>query len=141
MRDLSWEDALYSHQHKMIQRLDRYRKRDKSIEITDDEKMVIEHSFQLLVASMLDLARYVLEHHYQVDVSGRDDVLEALLEHQDVTFEQGQQIRTLVQLREKILYDYLDENFDVLAQAMDLRRYSLVEVLTKEWTARLSKLD
>jgi hypothetical protein len=58
-----------------------------------------------------------------------------------VTYEQSAQIETLIQLREKILHDYLDENFALLNQAMDLRRYSLVEVLAKEWIARLDSTE
>jgi hypothetical protein len=41
-------------------------------------------------------------------------------------------------LRDKILHDYLEESFVNLEEAMTLRRYSLVEVLTKEWITRLS---
>lgn len=141
MRNLEWEDSLYQHQHLMIKRLDTFRKQSPLIEFTPDDKMVIEHSFQLLVASMLDLANYVLKHHYKAKVENRNTVLEALLEHHDVTFEQGEQMRKLIDIRENILFDYLDENFNILRQAMELRRYSLVEVLTKEWTARLKSID
>lgn len=141
MRNLDWEDSLYQHQHQMIKRLDTYRKQPATNELSNDDKMVIEHSFQLLVASMLDLAKYVLRHHYKTKINNRNDVLEALLEHQDVTFEQGEQMRKLIEIRENILFDYLDENFNILRQAMELRRYSLVEVLTKEWTTRLKSLD
>jgi uncharacterized protein YutE (UPF0331/DUF86 family) len=141
MRNLEWEDSLYQHQHQMIKRLDTYRKQPSSKELTSDDKMVIEHSFQLLVASMLDLAKYVLKHHYKTKVYERNEVLKALLEHNDVTFEQGEQMRILIEIRENILFDYLDENFNILRQAMELRRYSLVEVLTKEWTTRLKNID
>ncbi|KJZ11055.1 MAG: hypothetical protein ACPGUE_04610 [Marinomonas sp.] len=141
MRNLEWEDSLYQHQHQMIKRLDTYRKQPSSKELTSDDKMVIEHSFQLLVASMLDLAKYVLKHHYKTKVYERHEVLKALLEHNDVTFEQGEQMRILIEIRENILFDYLDENFNILRQAMELRRYSLVEVLTKEWTTRLKNID
>lgn len=141
MRNLEWEDSLYQHQHQMIKRLDNYRKQSSLNNLSSDDKMVIEHSFQLLVASMLDLARYVLKHHYKTKVDIRDDVLHSLLEHNDVTFEQGEQMRKLVEIRENILFDYLDENFNILKQAMELRRYSLVEVLTKEWTTRLKAND
>ncbi|EAQ67494.1 hypothetical protein MED121_16244 [Marinomonas sp. MED121] len=141
MRNLEWEDSLYQHQHQMIKRLDNYRKQSSLNNLSNDDKMVIEHSFQLLVASMLDLARYVLKHHYKTKVDIRDDVLHSLLEHNDVTFEQGEQMRKLVEIRENILFDYLDENFNILKQAMELRRYSLVEVLTKEWTTRLKAND
>ena len=137
MRDLDWEKALLAHQHAMIQRLEKYRKQKNQDHPTKDEKMIIEHSFQLLVASMLDFAQYVLRHHYHVTVETRADVLAALLEHQDVTYEQGIQISALINLREKILYDYLDKNFHELTKAMNLRRFSLVEVLTKEWIAQL----
>ena len=141
MRNLEWEDSLYQHQHQMIKRLDSYRKLPSLDDLSNDDKMVIEHSFQLLVASMLDLASYVLKHHYKTKVENRNAVLEALLEHQDVTFEQGEQMRKLIDIRENILFDYLDENFNILKQAMTLRRYSLVEVLTKEWTLRLKSID
>lgn len=141
MRNLEWEDSLYQHQHQMIKRLDTYRKLPSLDNLTADDKMVIEHSFQLLVASMLDLANYVLKHHYKAKVQTRNQVLEALLEHQDVTFEQGEQMRKLIDIRENILFDYLDENFNILKQAMTLRRYSLVEVLTTEWTTRLKSID
>ena len=40
-------------------------------------------------------------------------------------------------LREKILHNYLDKNFDRLEESMSLRRYSLVEALTKGWLAQL----
>lgn len=141
MRNPDWENALYEHQHSMIRRLDGFRKRANSTPYDNDEMMIIEHSFQLLVASMLDLARYVLKHHYQVEISSRDEVLEALISNKDVTFEQAEQIKYLIKLRDTILHDYLEENFDQLAEAMNLRRYSLVEVLTKEWVTRLSNLD
>ena len=141
MRNLEWEDSLYQHQHQMIRRLDSYRKLPTLDELNADDKMVIEHSFQLLVASMLDLAKYVLKHHYKTKIADRNGVLEALIEHQDVTYEQGEQMRKLIEIRENILFDYLDENFNILKQAMELRRYSLVEVLTKEWTMRLKSLD
>mgnify|MGYP000916802020 CR=1 FL=1 len=141
MRNLEWEDSLYQHQHQMIKRLDTYRKQPETKELSADDKMVIEHSFQLLVASMLDLAKYVLKHHYKTKTYERSEVLEALLEHNDVTFEQGEQMRKLIEIRENILFDYLDENFNILRQAMELRRYSLVEVLTKEWTTRLKNMD
>lgn len=141
MRNLEWEDSLYQHQHQMIKRLDTYRKLPTFDDLSADDKMVIEHSFQLLVASMLDLAKYVLKHHYKAKVQERNEVLEALLEHQDVTYEQGEQMRMLIEIRENILFDYLDENFNILKQAMELRRYSLVEVLTKEWTTRLKGID
>ncbi|BFM51068.1 HepT-like ribonuclease domain-containing protein [Marinomonas sp. THO17] len=141
MRNPDWENALYDHQHSMIKRLDSFRKQANSKPYDSDEMMIIEHSFQLLVASMLDLARYVLKHHYQVEVSSREDVLEALVNNKDVTFEQAEQIKYLIKLRDIILHDYLEENFDQLAEAMTLRRYSLVEVLTKEWITRLSSLD
>ncbi|RBO85082.1 MULTISPECIES: HepT-like ribonuclease domain-containing protein [Marinomonas] len=141
MRDLNWENALYDHQHSMIKRLDSFRKQTKNGEYSRDEIMVIEHSFQLLVASMLDLAKYVLKHHYQAEVHARKDVLDALISHQDVTFEQAEQIKYLIQLRDTILHDYLEENFDDLAEAMTLKRYSLVEVLTKEWVSRLANLE
>lgn len=137
MRDKNWEQSLYEHQHAMIQRLDTHRKKERSTPLSQDEVMAVEHTFQLLIASMLDLARYMLKHHYGTDDLTRDQVLEALLEHQDVTYEQGEQIRALIDLRQKILFDYLEENFEVLSAALQLRRYGLVEVLTKEWTARL----
>lgn len=137
MRDKNWEQSLYEHQHAMIKRLDVHRQKERNAPLTQDDIMAVEHTFQLLIASMLDLARYVLKHHYDVEVSGRDHVLEALIEHKDVTFEQGEQIRALVDLRQKILFDYLEENFDVLSSALQLRRYGLVEVLTREWIARL----
>ena len=137
MRDKAWEQSLYEHQHAMIKRLDVHRKKERSAPLTTDEVMAVEHTFQLLVASMLDLAIYLLRHHYKVDVESRDQVLEALLEHKDVTYEQGEQIRVLIELRQKILFDYLDENFEELSSALSLRRYGLVEILTKEWTARL----
>jgi uncharacterized protein YutE (UPF0331/DUF86 family) len=138
MRDAEWESSLYDHQHEMIKRLDAYRKRPSGAGYNKDETMVIEHSFQLLVASMLDLARYVLEHHYNAEVVSRREVLNALVAHNDVTYEQAEQIRTLIALRDKILHDYLDENFAGLKEAMTLRRYGLVEILTKEWITRLS---
>nr|WP_239090286.1 HepT-like ribonuclease domain-containing protein [Marinomonas ostreistagni] len=125
----------------MIQRLDAHRQKERSTPLSQDEIMAVEHTFQLLIASMLDLARYMLEHHYAIDISTRDKVLDALIEHQDVTYEQGQQIKALVDLRQKILFDYLEENFDVLSDALQLRRYGLVEVLTKEWLARLDSTD
>ena len=137
MRDKAWEQSLYEHQHAMIKRLDVHRKKERNTPLTTDEVMAVEHTFQLLVASMLDLAIYLLRHHYEVDVESRDQVLEALLEHKDVTYEQGEQIRVLIELRQKILFDYLDENFEELSSALSLRRYGLVEILTKEWTARL----
>lgn len=137
MRDKQWEQALYDHQHAMIKRLDSHRKKDKTDSLTSDEIMAVEHAFQLLVASMLDLAKYVLKNHYQVNIENRSEVLASLLEHKEVTFEQGEQIRALVELRDKILYDYLEQNFETLSEALALRRYGLVEVLTKEWTARL----
>lgn len=138
MRDVEWETSLYDHQHAMIKRLDTFRKRSASIQYTKDEIMVIEHSFQLLVASMLDLARYVLKHHYKTDITSRKEVLNALVLNKDVTYEQAEQIKFLVVLRDKILHDYLEESFVNLEEAMKLRRYSLVEVLTKEWITRLS---
>ncbi|MGO2233233.1 DUF86 domain-containing protein [Marinomonas sp. UCMA 3892] len=138
MRDIEWETSLYEHQHAMIKRLDAFRKGAKTVEYSKDETMVIEHSFQLLVASMLDLARYVLKHHYKTEISSRKEVLNALIANKDVTYEQAEQIRSLITLRDKILHDYLDENFADLEEAMTLRRYSLVEVLTKEWITRLS---
>lgn len=141
MRDKNWEKQLYDHQHAMIKRLDTHRRKDKSEPLSQDEIMAVEHSFQLLVASMLDLARYMLEHHYKVDITQRKNVLDALLKHGDVTYEQGEQIRALVELRDKILFDYLEENFGLLSSALSLRRYSLVEVLTKEWTARLDNSE
>lgn len=141
MRDVEWEKSLYDHQHEMIKRLDAYRKRPSGENYSKDETMVIEHSFQLLVASMLDLARYVLEHHYKTEVASRREVLNALIEHNDVTYEQAEQIRTLITLRNKVLHDYLDENFKDLKEAMTLRRYGLVEILTKEWITRLSSLS
>ncbi|MBJ7555692.1 HepT-like ribonuclease domain-containing protein [Marinomonas spartinae] len=137
MRDIEWEQSLYRHQHDMIVRLDKFRKRDKSLTLTKDESMAIEHAFQLLVASMLDLARYVLKHHYQVSISSRDEVFAQLVSHNDVTLQQAEQIRFLIELRDKILHDYLSENFDMLEDAMSLRRYSLVETLTQEWLAQL----
>ena len=137
MRDKAWEQSLYEHQHAMIKRLDVHRQKERSTSLSQDEVMAVEHTFQLLVASMLDLAIYVLQHHYDVSIERRDQVLDALIKHQDVTFEQGEQIKVLVELRQKILFDYLDENFDELASALSLRRYGLVEILTKEWTARL----
>lgn len=141
MRNKEWEQALLEHQHSMIKRLDTFRKQKKNQPISQDEKMVIEHSFQLLVASILDLAKYVLLNHYEIEVSSRKDVLHHLLERKDVTFEQGEQLKALIELREKILFDYLDENFTFLENAMDLRRYSLVEMLAKEWIAQLSNSD
>lgn len=138
MRDIEWENSLYEHQHTMIKRLDAFRKGAKVVEYSKDETMVIEHSFQLLVASMLDLARYVLKHHYKTEISSRKEVLNALIAHKEVTYEQAEQIRSLIVLRDRILHDYLDENFADLEEAMTLRRYSLVEVLTKEWITRLS---
>lgn len=140
MRNKEWELSLIEHQHSMIQRLDKFRKQKKKESISQDEKMVIEHSFQLLVASMLDLATYVLLNHYQTEVTSREDVLGLLLEHKDITFEQGEQMKALIHLREQILFDYLDENFSFLESAMDLRRYSLVEVLAKEWITQLSNV-
>lgn len=140
MRDKIWEQSLYDHQHAMIQHLDIHRKRERSNSLTVDEVMAVEHAFQLLVASMLDFARYILEHHYNHEVSSREEVLDALLEHKDVTYEQGEQIKALVDLRSKILNDYLNENFELLSSALALRRYALVEVLTKEWTTRLDSL-
>jgi uncharacterized protein YutE (UPF0331/DUF86 family) len=122
----------------MIKRLDAFRKGAKTVEYSKDETMVIEHSFQLLVASMLDLARYVLKHHYKTEISSRNEVLNALIVNKDVTYEQAEQIRSLIVLRDQILHDYLEENFADLEEAMTLRRYSLVEVLTKEWITRLS---
>jgi uncharacterized protein YutE (UPF0331/DUF86 family) len=138
MRDVEWETSLYEHQHAMIKRLDAFRKRSASVAYSKDEIMVIEHSFQLLVASMLDLARYVLKHHYKTDISSRKEVIHALILNKDVTYEQAEQIKFLVVLRDKILHDYLEESFVNLEEAMTLRRYSLVEVLTKEWITRLS---
>ncbi len=140
MRNTEWEMSLIEHQHSMIQRLDKFRKQKNKDTISRDERMVIEHSFQLLVASMLDLATYVLSNHYQTEVTSRKDVLNSLLEHQDITFEQGEQMKALIDLREKVLFDYLDENFTLLESAMDLRRYSLVEVLAKEWITQLSNV-
>ncbi|MFT2112241.1 HepT-like ribonuclease domain-containing protein [Marinomonas sp. 2405UD68-3] len=140
MRNKEWELSLIEHQHSMIQRLDKFRKQKKKNTINQDEKMVIEHSFQLLVASMLDLAKYVLLNHYQTEATSRKDVLDLLLEHRDITFEQGEQMKALIHLREQILFDYLDENFSFLESAMDLRRYSLVEVLAKEWITQLSNV-
>ena len=122
----------------MIKRLDAFRKRPASVVYSKDEIMVIEHSFQLLVASMLDLAQYVLKHHYKTDISSRKEVLDALISNKDVTYEQAEQIKFLVVLRDKILHDYLEESFVNLEEAMTLRRYSLVEALTKEWITRLS---
>lgn len=140
MRDKNWENAIYEHQHAMIARLDVHRQKERTTALTQDEIMAVEHTFQLLIASMLDLAMYVLKQHYNVRIERREQVLEALLEHQDVTFEQGEQIKALITLRQKILFDYLDESFDELSSALSLRRYALVEVLTKEWTARLDQL-
>lgn len=137
MRDKSWEASLYKHQHAMIKRLDVHRQKERTTPLSEDEVMAVEHTFQLLVASMLDLARYVLKHHYDADIESRDGVLEALIAHKDVTYEQGEQIKVLIELRQKILYDYLEENFEALSSALALRRYGLVEVLTKEWTTRL----
>ena len=65
------------------------------------KQSVIEHSFQLLVASMLDLARYVLKHHYKTEISSRKEVLNALIVNKDVTYEQAEQIRSLIILREQ----------------------------------------
>ncbi|WP_191602593.1 hypothetical protein [Marinomonas algicola] len=141
MRNTEWEQALLEHQHAMIKRLDAFRKQKNKQPISQDEKMVIEHSFQLLVASILDLAKYVLQNHYDIEVSSRKEVLSHLLERKDVTFEQGEQLKALIELREKILFDYLDENFTFLENAMDLRRYSLVEMLAKEWIAQLSNSE
>ncbi|MDE8602086.1 hypothetical protein M3I01_003975 [Marinomonas sp. RSW2] len=138
MRNVEWETSLYEHQHAMIKRLDAFRKRPASVAYSKDEIMVIEHSFQLLVTSMLDLARYVLKHHYKTDISSRKEVLHALILNKDVTYEQAEQIKFLVVLRDKILHDYLEKSFVNLEEAMTLRRYSLVEVLTKEWITRLS---
>ncbi|QUX94899.1 hypothetical protein C0J08_05505 [Marinomonas sp. CT5] len=138
MRNTEWENSLYEHQHSMIKRLDEFRKGAKAVNYSKDEIMIIEHSFQLLVASMLDLAKYVLKHHYKAEVSSRKDVLNALIGNKDVTYEQAEQMRFLIQLRDKVLHDYLEENFSQLEEAMTLRRYSLVEVLTKEWINRLS---
>ncbi|MBJ7539642.1 hypothetical protein [Marinomonas transparens] len=138
MRNLQWEKSLYEHQHAMTKHLDKFRKRNKNIELSVDEIMVIQHSFQLLVASMLDLAQYVLKHHYQTETTSRKDVLKALIQHKDVTYEQAEQMKHLISLRDQILYDYLEEHFASLEEAMALRRYSLVEMLTKEWTNRLS---
>ena len=138
MRNVEWETALYEHQHAMIKRLDAFRKRRSPVAYSKDETMIIEHSFQLLVASMLDLARYVLKHHYHTDISSRKEVLNALILNKDVTYEQAEQIKFLVVLRDKILHDYLEESFVNLEEAMTLRRYSLVEALTKEWITRLS---
>ncbi|TDO96422.1 HepT-like ribonuclease domain-containing protein [Marinomonas balearica] len=137
MRDIEWEKALYDHQHMMIKRLDAHRKKNKTEDLTSDERMAVEHSFQLLVASMLDLAKYVLKNHYNEDVETRDQVLDELIKHQDVTYEQGQQIASLIKIRDQILNDYLEQNFTGLNDALKIKRYALVEVLTKEWTARL----
>lgn len=141
MRNIEWEESLYKHQHAMIKRLDAFRKGTKEVEYSKDEIMIIEHSFQLLVASMLDLAKYVLNHHYQTKVSSRKEVLDALILNKDVTHEQATQINSLILLRDQVLHDYLEENFVDLKEAMTLRRYSLVEVLTKEWTTRLSSTE
>lgn len=141
MRNKEWEQSLYDHQHAMIVRLDKFRKRDQTIPLSNDEIMAIEHAFQLLVASMLDLASYVLKNHYQADVIPREKVLAALLSHQDITPQQATQIESLIQLRDRILHDYLDENFQELEEAMSLRRYSLVEVLTKGWIAQLDSKE
>ncbi|RDL42665.1 hypothetical protein DN730_18335 [Marinomonas piezotolerans] len=140
MRDKSWEKSLYEHQHEMIKRLDVHRQKDRTDHLTKDEIMAVEHTFQLLVASMLDFASYLLKHHYDVIIERREQVLDSLLEHKDVTHEQGEQIRVLVELRQRILFDYLNENFEELSKALSLRRYSLVEVLTQEWTKRLDSL-
>lgn len=140
MRDKSWEKSLYEHQHEMIKRLDVHRQKDRTDHLTKDEIMAVEHTFQLLVASMLDFASYLLKHHYDVIIERREQVLDGLLEHKDVTHEQGEQIRVLVELRQRILFDYLNENFEELSKALSLRRYSLVEVLTQEWTKRLDSL-
>lgn len=141
MRNIEWEQSLYEHQHAMIKRLDAFRKAAKTVAYSKDDMMIIEHSFQLLVASMLDLAQYVLKHHYKTEISSRKEVLHALITNKDVTYEQAEQIRSLILLRDKILNDYLEEHFADLDEAMKLRRYSLVEVLTKEWTTRLSTKD
>ncbi len=140
MRDKTWEQSLYDHQHIMIKHLDIHRQKERTEPLSTDERMAVEHAFQLLVASMLDFARYILEHHYNHKVNTREEVLEALIKHKDVTYEQGQQIEALIELRNKILNDYLNENFELLSSALALRRYALVEVLTKEWTNRLDSL-
>jgi uncharacterized protein YutE (UPF0331/DUF86 family) len=141
MRNTEWEKSLYEHQHAMIKRLDAFRKAAKTVAYSKDDIMIIEHSFQLLVASMLDLAQYVLKNHYKAEISSRKEVLHALIKNKDVTYEQAEQIRSLIALRDKILNDYLEEHFADLQEAMTLRRYSLVEVLTKEWVARLSNQE
>ncbi len=136
MRDIAYEQALFKYQQKMLRILHDYSLENPD-EWTERDLLALQRALQVLIESLIGMARYVVKIKYALTVSQSREAIDELKSRGDLSFQQHQKLLKIIGFRNVLVHDYLDLNEDIVRALVVNKDYLILENLFKQWSDEL----
>jgi uncharacterized protein YutE (UPF0331/DUF86 family) len=134
-RDKIYEAEIRSHIQKMATLLDDYREKK---EFSVQDFFAVERMLQILIESLIGLARYVLKIKHNWIAAKSQDAIDDLLRFNFIASEEHDLLHRIVGYRNVLVHDYLNVQPNVTKAIVEEGRYLQV---AKSAEKLLSSLD
>ena len=122
-RDFIYEQQLYNNALRMQQILKNYHQQSQWLET---DYLAIERALQILIESLIGLARYTLEIMFNVHVAKSREAIDIL--HLKGIFDDHtyQQLNKMIGFRNVLVHDYLNLNPAIIQSIVKQNHYNLI---------------
>ena len=137
MRDHLYEKSLLRHQEKMCRILDEYKAENSTL--SDRDYLAIQRALQILIESMIGMARYIVHQKYHIAVHKSREALDELRSREELTEEVHGKLMKIIGFRNVLVHDYLEINNDVVIKIIDSGAYHLIVDTTIAMSSNLNE--
>jgi uncharacterized protein YutE (UPF0331/DUF86 family) len=139
MRDIAYEQALFKHQHDMLEMLNNYSQQNPN-QWTQHDLFAIQRVLQIYIESFIGIARYLVQQKYQLNVSQSREALDELKKRGDLSFQQLKPLLKIIGFRNVLVHDYLDMNNIIIEAIVIQQQYLLLNDFISKWQQELEQL-
>ncbi len=122
-RDLMYEQQLYNNALRMQQILTNYSQQQQWLET---DYLAIERALQILIESLIGLARYSVEILFNLHVSKSREALDILHLKNVINEDNYQQLIKIIGFRNILVHDYLNINPNIVQTIVKQHYYDLI---------------
>lgn len=139
MRDLMYEREILRHIEKMNRILDKYSENVASW--TETDELAIERALQVLIESVIGIARYCLSGKYGTSVSKSREAFDELRSRGDLDHGSYEKMMKIIGFRNVLVHDYLDVEIKVLHSIMEHKSYTFLIDYAKKVISELENIN
>lgn len=139
MRDLMYEREILRHIEKMNRILDKYSENVASW--TETDELAIERALQVLIESVIGIARYCLSEKYGTSVSKSREAFDELRSRGDLDHTAYEKMMKIIGFRNVLVHDYLDVEIKVLHSIMEHKSYTFLIDYAKKVISELENIN